>query len=246
MKSTNEQLERRGLITDEDLVPYITLSDSKLIETIHSKEPKQRTIAIRILANRNAQCAGILIDALTVEKALYVKIEIQKALINIGKISIPLLIGKLGSIGVNQHRIVNNIDLGKKTYPIARDIAARILCGIGTDSLPALISVIESGNQYMKLEAIDAIGYITFYFGDYSSEISLINLYQSVKSNSLLKWKIVKAMQGFKSKEIQEILSEVIVNEDNALIQNEALKSMKTIQQRDSNSKKLGSNKRWT
>ena len=84
MKSSKEQLDQRGFITDDDLFDLRSISDSELIEKMKSTEPKYRSVAVRILADRNVDCSEKFIDALSVETALYVKIELQKALINMG------------------------------------------------------------------------------------------------------------------------------------------------------------------
>ena len=233
MKSSKEQLDQRGFITDDDLFDLRSISDSELIEKMKSTEPKCRSAAVRMLANRNADCSEKFIDALSVESALYVKIELQKALINMGIKSIPGLINKLGRIGSNQHKKINNTDIGKKTYPIARDIAAKILCGIGPDALPYLKEIIKNGNMEQKLEAIDAVGYITFHFGIYSCEQILIDLLQTEKPDSILRWKVIRAMWGFKSNRIRKILENIIADENNFLIQNEAKRSLNIILERN-------------
>jgi hypothetical protein len=238
MKSSKIQLDQRGFITDDDLSDSRSMSDSELIEKMKSTKPKCRSVAVRILADRNVDCSEKFIDALSVESALYVKIELQKALINMGIKSIPGLINKLGRIGSNQHKKINNADIGKKTYPIARDIAARILCGIGPDALPYLKEIIENGNMEQKLEAIDAVGYITFHFGIYSCEQILIDLLQKEQTDSVVRWKVIRAMWGFKSNRIRKILENIIVNDNNFLIQNEAKRSLNVILER--NDKKSG------
>ena len=66
MKSSKEQLDQRGFITDDDLFDLRSISDSELIEKMKSTEPKCRSAAVRMLANRNADCSEKFIDALSV------------------------------------------------------------------------------------------------------------------------------------------------------------------------------------
>ena len=84
-----------------------------------------------------------------------------------------------------------------------------------------------------KLEAIDAVGYITFHFGIYSCEQILIDLLQTEKPDSILRWKVIRAMWGFKSNRIRKILENIIADENNFLIQNEAKRSLNIILERN-------------
>lgn len=197
MKSTKEQLQRRGFVSKDEWCHFANNSEDLLLEWIQSGCAKERSIAVRILSQQNKMQPEKLVEMLTSESALYTKIEIQKALIKHGHTAIPYLVEKLGIIGKNQYQTICNKDLGKKTFPIARDIAARILCGIGPSAIPALNDVLINGEISKKLEAMDAIGYIAYHYDCYDSESLLLDLLEKNSDVLLLRWKIVRALQGF-------------------------------------------------
>lgn len=233
MKSTEKQLENRGFIKEDEVIEYRTKDTLLLLNMLNFGNPKERSIAARLLGDKK-DCKAVedLCNALKKEKALYTKIEIQNALVKSGILAIPFLINQLGLIGKNQHKKINNDDLNKRTYPIARDVSARVLCQIGHKALPSLKEVIKSGGYNQRLEAIDAIGYITYHQDNEACEEDLMELYRSKDCDDLMQWKIIKAMQSFKSERMQTELKEIIEKGNDEILIKEAKRSMDRIEER--------------
>ncbi len=147
-------------------------------------------------------------------------------------LAIPFLINHLGVIGKNQHKKINNDDLNKRTYPLSRDIAARVLCQIGPKALLSLKEVIKSGGYKQRLEAIDAIGHIAYHHDNGECEEELMELYRSKDCDDLMQWKIIKAMQSFKSERMQTELKEIIEKGNDEILIKEAKRSMDRIEER--------------
>lgn len=199
MKSSNDQLRNRGLLTDDYDLDSSTLLFAGKVELLNSIEATDRTLAARLMQNKNEAEKSIpyLIEALKGEKKLYCKLEISKTLTLHSKFSVIPLIDALGEIGNNQHACIPDKTFKKNNYPLPRDIASRILAQIGAKVLPKLLESIEILNTKQLTEAIDAVGYICFY--DYNSKafITLYKLYQKHANNDLIKWKILRAMSAF-------------------------------------------------
>lgn len=233
MKSTEKQLENRGFIKGDEVIEYRMKGTLSLLNMLNFGNPKDRSIAARLLGDKkDYKAVEYLCNALKKEKALYTKIEIQNALVKSDILAIPFLINHLGVIGKNQHKKINNDDLNKRTYPLARDIAARVLCQIGPKALPSLKEVIKSGGYKQRLEAIDAIGHITYHYASVGCEEDLMELYGSKDCDDLMQWKIIKAMQSFKSERMQTELKEIIEKGNDEILIKEAKRSMDRIEER--------------
>jgi hypothetical protein len=145
--------------------------------------------------------------------------------------AIPYLMPLLGTIGKNQHKEIEIIDINKKSYPLPRDIAGRILIRIGPKVFPEINKLLmENKNINQITEAIDIIGHITWNYKDYSMEKSLLEYYNKNKDNEFMEWKIVRAFQSFNSIEIKEILKKIIKEHKNKVIIEEAKRSIKRIE----------------
>jgi len=233
MKSSEAQLQHRGFIDDEDIRAYKDIKGLELVSLVQHGSPTQRSIAVRILsAKQGVDYIAVFIDALKIEKALYTKIELQKALAKAGQMAIPQLVDSLGAIGNNQHKTINNADIKKKTFPLARDLAARILCSIGPRSMPSLVEVLNNGSRMQKLEALDAIGYIVYHYDYFEIEETLIDAFHKSNSDPLVRWKTIKAMQGFVSDQVQKILQDIITSKENVILKNEAKRSLSKVMER--------------
>lgn len=207
MKSSSDQLRGRGFIDDLDLSEYQDMSVDQLLELLDSKVPTDRAIATRLLENfKEKRILNIMTDHLTMEKKLYVKIELTEAIASYGKEASQVLINYLGKVGNNQHRTLPDKPFQKKNYPLPRDIIARTICKIGKQALPDLKKCLYEGEYRGKLEAIDAIGFISFYEEDGSMKGDLVNVLEKYKDDELLVWKLLRAFQSFKDEEVKEIL----------------------------------------
>jgi hypothetical protein len=150
-----------------------------------------------------------------------------------GEKSIPYLIPLLGTIGNNQHKKIEIIDMGKKSYPCPRDVVAMILIRIGPKVFQELQRIlIEDKNKNQIHEAIDIIGHITWNFKDYSMEKVLLEYYNKHKENEFIRWKITRAFQSFNSIEIKNILENIIKTDINKIIMEEANRSINRIENR--------------
>jgi hypothetical protein len=233
MKSGIDQLQKRGFVPAHESSGRDAVPDSELDKMLSSPDPCGRTLAVRISGERGLSgYAEKLCGMLAVEKALYTKIELQNTIAGFGEHSIPFLVKLLGSIGSNQHRFPDSADTGKKSYPLCRDIAARTLCMIGPSALPALEEILESGTLAQKLEALDAIGHISFNHGQTRSETVVVRLLRTAENDRLMIWKIVRALQGFRTESAEKMLKEMLSVETDAVMGKEietSLSRMKRI-----------------
>jgi len=226
MKSSESSLKKRGYLPEKDLKYYINKPETELSALLDSNLAHERTAAVRILSKtRGNKYLGYFINMLKSEGKLYPKIELCKAIECSGASAIPLLIENLGKIGRNQHRKIALIDTGKKTFPLPRDIAARILIRMGKQVFPYVKNILNQGDYYQKLEAIDVIGHITWTASDYSCETLLINLYENCGNDDLMKWKLIRSFQSFISDPVLQILEYEIGSGKNETLRIEAERS---------------------
>jgi len=210
-KSINIAAEKRGLTTREFDNNYNTLSDEELIELLLDNSAQKRTASANLLNYRKCTSAILpLCEALIKEKALYSKLSICYALERLGTEVLPFLIPLLGRVGNNRHEKLPEAGFYKKSYPLPRDIVARIIIRIGPPALIYLRPVLVSGSRIAVLEAIDAAGHISFYSKNDLLKSDLANLYNKNPQDELMIWKILRAFQGINSGEINTILEEVI------------------------------------
>lgn len=200
MKSTNEQLEKRGFVTDELEQSFGEVSFGELLVWLNDSIPIKRTIAARKLGRiLNPESIEPLCIALEKEKTLYCKLEICNTLILFGKNVVSYLIQRLGKVDNKQYKEPPKKKFGKKNYPLPHDIFARTLMKIGPDALQELCEVLKSDDTIKISEAIDAVGYICFYDTQKHKDIAdvLYNCYQKYADNNLIKWKLIRAMSAF-------------------------------------------------
>lgn len=83
MKSSMENLRRRGFAQQQDIEMAMKLSRDELMGKINSKSPVERTSAIRVLNNKlsisDKKFLSAVLDRLCIEKNLYTKLEICNA-----------------------------------------------------------------------------------------------------------------------------------------------------------------------
>ncbi len=209
MKSSLDTLRERGFvdrgnmnISNDDDIESIT---AQLISPI----PTVRTIsAIKIQQRSLVELIPNLIRALETENRLYTKIEISNALISFGEKSIHQLIPYLGKIGNNQHKKLPLKHFNKNSYPLPRDIVARILVNIKAQVINQIITAdLSLGQLY---EAVDVLGHISFNSKTDTALPFLLNCYNSNKYDKILTWKLLRSFSGFNSAQIKNILEDVI------------------------------------
>lgn len=234
MKSDLKHLRIRGYIDDMDIREYTCLDNTSLWNMLYSLHAHERTIAIRSLLVQDqiqhANFVDYLINQLSIERALYTKIEICNAL-QLGSDEVAeKLIPYLGEIGHNQHVVLGKTS-HKKSYPLARDIVARSLCSmkLSTGFLERLCFL-----QPKQLkEAMDAIGYQLFYHPDLIQPSLLNNILLILTSSNdqVLQWKCLTCLSAFPLCDVEHILMDYASHEDIHL-QEEAQRSFKIIKGR--------------
>ncbi|PKN77029.1 MAG: hypothetical protein CVU52_02275 [Deltaproteobacteria bacterium HGW-Deltaproteobacteria-10] len=232
MKSTDEQLKERGFISDKELKKYFDCSDDQLFSYLNGKSSFERTAAIKIIAKKSdIKFINLLCEKLFIENKLYTKIALCECLTGYGFKAVPYLLPMLGKIGNNQHKAIALVDIGKKSFPLPRDIVARILIRIGPIVFEETKKIIATGDRNQILEAIDVVGHVTWKFQDYSCEDVLIELFEKTGEDILMQWKIIRAFQSFKSTKIINIL-EKVTQGTNEVIVSEAKRSLHRINSR--------------
>jgi hypothetical protein len=208
MKSNNEQLRSRGYIEEHDFVLYQGASREALTLMLESTVATDRTIAARVLVKyRDIEVARLLVTRLVAETKLYTKIALSESLGEFGSMACPLLVNHLGAIGTNQYKALPESPFKKGNYPIPRDIIARTICKIGTPALSYLKEVLYTGRYEQILEAIDAIGFISYYNADDACLVDLLAMMSRYTEDSLMIWKAIRALQSFADSEVIEILN---------------------------------------
>jgi len=96
---------------------------------------------------------------------------------------------------------------------------------------------LHNGERRQILEAIDAIGFISYYKKDTSSLDDIINLIHKYKNDNLMIWKLIRALQSFKYKKVLNLL-EVYAKSNIEQLQWEAIRSLNQIHRKSNESKK--------
>lgn len=207
MKSNIQQLKSRGYIEEADLIEYKSFSKDDLLNMLGSSVAAERTAAAMLLANYiEDNVVDKLVQQLKIEKKLYSKIAITNTLASYGLLSCNILIENLGRIGNNQHKTLPNKPFKKRSYPLPRDIAARTLCEIGEPAIKPLLKCIANDNEIQISEALDAIGFISYYNHNNTALETIIKMIEIYKENDLIVWKLLRALQAFDGEEVISIL----------------------------------------
>lgn len=236
MKSSKSALAQRGFVTEKEITDSSHLNSNQLMKMLQSKSPQDRTIASTLLGQKSDTTAIVpLCEALKTEKKLYSKIAISEALGSFGKDAVKKLTPLLGKIGNNQYRKLPAKPFNKTNYPLPRDIIARTITKVGVEALPFLMEILQKGLEEQISEAIDAIGYISYYSNDNSSLNSLWDCLENYKNNQIIVWKIIWSFQAFPDKKVISFLHDIKLSSESQQIRWEAERSLIQI---ESSSKK--------
>ena len=191
--------KKRGQVTSEEIESHAGFKTELLIEMLNSADPQERTTAAAVLGNKQDKKSIMpLCAALEREKALYSRIAMSEALGKMGDDAVPPLIELLGKIGNNQEMELPLKYFNKKSFPLARDMAARTIIKIGKPATPYLLKVVKEQDDYTIQQAIDTLGGIAAKTDDRSALSVLINGLKSHSDNEITLWKIIRSLSGFK------------------------------------------------
>ncbi|AIY02042.1 hypothetical protein ART_2443 [Arthrobacter sp. PAMC 25486] len=218
MKSQISQLRSRGFLSTEDVAAFTHLSTTDLIRQLESDDAVERSAAIHLLsqtAQSGASVNRIFAERLTRETKLYTKIVLCEALQTGGEETAHVLIPLLGTIGRNQHKHPSPEAFKKSSYPLPRDIVARVLARMDPTVLPILTAAVHDGPRVQVVEVIDAVGFMCFYSSVTATDRlaalrALIGRLHSSLNDELMRWKIVRAFESFNHSDTLTILQEVI------------------------------------
>jgi HEAT repeat protein len=199
---------------------------------LQEAESKKRTIAATLLGNNSDESSiESLCVSLKNEKALYSRIAMSEALSKIGELAVPHLIHLLGQIGNNQETELPKKYFSKKSYPLARDMAARTLVNMAKPATPYLIESLETDDEFKVQQALDALGGIAAKTGDQRAFNSIAKMIDKCKganyANKITLWKIIRSLSGFKNnKKASNLLSDIIKNNSDPPFVWEAARSL--------------------
>ncbi len=224
-------MSSRGFIADGVEQNYQALSLSERVNLLQRITPADRSLGARLLSiSADVSAINYLIDALKIEKKLYTKMEICNALEFFSIDAVKPLISLLGKVGNNQYWQIPMEKFRKKNYPLPHDIAARTLGRIGPIALPDILNVLNSTDEAVISEAIDAIGYICFYNCQADVFQHLETCFYRNSHNNLVKWKIIRAMSAFPESIV--FLENLQEQESNESIRNEIERSLFLVRER--------------
>ncbi len=237
--SSKESLKERGYITENDLNEYRNYDRAFIEKMMYSHLSYKRTVAVRLLSEKydiDRELCIKLCEMLREEKKLYTKLEISNVLQNLCEDKIDILVNYLGAIGNNQHKKLPEKKFMKKSYPLPRDIMARIIAHMNIRVLPHLIKVLDCNDEFKISEAVDAIGFLCFYnngkFNEEETADAIFQFYKKYKDNRVLKWKFVRCFESFYSENIINELKEIRISDESEIIRFEAERSLSKINER--------------
>lgn len=233
MKSTKEQLNNRGMLTEKKITELSTLSLEELIIKLHNSEANTRSAAAINLGSYVDKAADELLLQLSKEKCIYVRLAICDSLKKGNIVTVRKMINYLGKIGNNQYVELPNKVSAKKSFPLPRDIIARTLGKMDTSILSELIEVMKSDKCNMICEVIDAIGYMFFYNSRLATEDNcrlIVSLALKNKDNKIILWKVLKCLSAFPCEYSVEIL--LSFKEEEGLLGMEVARSLGILKDR--------------
>lgn len=235
MKSSKDNLRKRGFTYESDIDLLNNKSQSELFELLFSNIATVRTASIRTLANNcinETEFTDLLLNLLTKEKALYTKIAICETLEKGNVHTASKIIKYLGKIGNNQHKELPEAVSLKKSYPLPRDIIARSLGRMSISIFPTLIDVLKTENIDKISESLDAIGFMVFYnpkLATLNNATAIYNTITKYKENPLILWKCTICLSAFPLEETVIILTNIKEENQDNILSKEADRSLKLI-----------------
>ena len=133
------------------------------------------------------------------ETALYTRLAMTEKLEGGDSSTALKMIGFLGKIGKNQHRIPI-APSKKKSFPLLRDLMARSLGRMNPELFPVLLASAEELPPLKLSELIDAIGYMAFYHPALATAQNyqrLLQIKNSYDHDPLIQWKCLICFSAF-------------------------------------------------
>ena len=165
---------------------------------LHSQDACDRTIAAKLLP-LDCETTDILLHSLMTETALYTRLAMTEKLEGGDSSTALIMIGFLGKIGKNQHRIPI-APSKKKSFPLLRDLMARSLGRMNPELFPVLLASAEELPPLKLSELIDAIGYMAFYHPALATAQNyqrLLQIKNSYDHDPLIQWKCLICFSAF-------------------------------------------------
>lgn len=209
LKSSNEDLQNRGYVTDKDIEVLAAISQEQLLVMLHSNDAVTRSAAACNLVATNKNFTLELLKQLSIEKCLYTKIAICECLEKGDCTTAIQMTEYLGKIGNNQYKTIPNKVSAKKSFPLPRDIIARSLSKMNADVFPVLQTVVEGNDIEKMLEVLDAIGFLVFNnkkLATSNNVIPILSLVENYPDNSLVLWKALLCLSAFPLPESKKVL----------------------------------------
>lgn len=238
LKSSEEKLKSRGMVSKRELEAYGRLTDAELYEMFGSTQAAIRSAAIHILAERHMDEADYterILRQLSVEKSLYTRMSICNVLEHGNKETAIRMTTYLGKIGNNQYRQLPDNVSRKKSYPLQRDIIARTLAKMNLAVFPVLIDLLKATEWSMRSEGIDAVGYMVFYNRQLATEENAQLIYETMyryKGDSVIYWKLIQCLSAFSLESCTYRLQEIMAENPGTLFEMEAARSLHIQQSR--------------
>ncbi len=227
MNALEMNRRERGEVTSKDVDPFLVMSIGTLCEKMKSPIATIRTsVAIALGEHKTEEITSILCEQLRIEKKLYCKIAISDSLVKMGTLSVKPLLKLLGEIGNNQEKEIPQKGFNKTSYPLPRDISARILCRMGKDIVSDLLLFLEKEKDTFQIEqAIDVIGHIIYTAKIDMNPKPLLDLSRKYPSDQMIQYKIIRSLSGFNDVKMKDFLCNYLESSDTGL-QFEAVRSL--------------------
>lgn len=202
MKSSNDDLRRRGAATSEDHSYAAQLSLEQQLLLLTDSAAPLRTAAAHQLGSHSTEreTAMQLLAQLAVERCLYTRLAICQALEQGNQLTAMLMTAYLGEIGSNQYRTPPAVPSQKTSYPLPRDIIARTLGHMSPDIYPVLAQILLTGSDKQISEAIDAAGFLVFYQPELATTVNIQPILAIINDRTdqpLLLWKCLTCLSAF-------------------------------------------------
>ncbi len=234
-KSSEEAFRKRGKFDESDYKKYVGESFFTLVNMINDDNPVKRSVAINILSDdiiTDESLIRLVLDRIIIEKCLYVRLEISRTLEKAGRNAADIMIEYLGMVGDNRYEEISGEVSKKKSYPLPRDLIARMLGNMDKEVFPSLVDAIDKVDKNILSELIDAIGFMVYKNKELSTVENLQIINDIIKDNvynELILWKCALALMSFPFEESIFILNEML---DNKKLEAQAKRSISLIKEK--------------